>query len=101
MAETKPKLEKVEGRFEVIYRKRVRRGAKEKLPVIQIVVDFEAVVINLCDKPVKNEAFNYLENNTLPIATQEELKMLYDYAPTSRALVKPPKDYKAPWEKSK
>lgn len=98
MAEVKPKTAKTEGQFEIIYRKRVRRQLKKVLPVIQIIVDFDTVLINLSDEPIKNEAFNYLKDSTLPVATQEELKMLYDYAPTSKALVKAPRGYTAPWE---
>lgn len=38
-------------------------------------------------------------DQTVPVATQAQLKEVYDSRPEYKALVKPPKGYKAPWEK--
>ena len=37
-------------------------------------------------------------DKTVPVATQEQLKEVYDARPEYRALVKAPKGYKAPWQ---
>lgn len=37
-------------------------------------------------------------DKTVPVATQEQLKEVYDARPEYRSLVKAPKGYKAPWQ---
>ena len=95
--DTKPKVVKQE-EFRLIYKQKTRRGQAKKYPVIQIVVDHEEVVINLTNKPIVSKSFDYLKDNTLPVASQEELKMLYDKSSAFKKYVKAPLGYKAPWD---
>lgn len=50
-------------------------------------------LLNHDTKPAK-----YDDKTIVPVATQEQLKEMYDSRPEYTAFVKAPKGYKAPWQ---